>query len=414
MKWFKQLFKGNAKTMENKTSVKYYTRELGGIVSLTNNAIVHSLDQHGNWFSNQPAISMFIDEPVDFVELTPAEIETIIAERKKPKQDGTNITEKTDLLAQIPQITELIPLLFAVDFLDQASYDSLHIKDFVHITPTLGLIEDYKTMTVMGNCYLVAFTDMNQLEKGPRSTFRTMRPDEYVQRIKDMPFDGIVVNPFDEDNRKIIGKSVVQEAALLQQLENALSDKEKNNISTVKNIIAAAAQQHNNAAAAVENNTRRMTDEELLAIFAEYFAPNTHIYSQPSSPKSIAYFDAIIGAKSEMLNNPSLFSKATKREPSELVDMCNNPIPGITNSLICGLIFCMGKYSVIPSHILCADFAATIPHCIAVYLLVTAQKLPAENRKQTISTGDGVDEQPLNKALSALSVCDPHWRYLLV
>ena len=133
--------------------------------------------------------------------------------------------------------------------------------------------------------------------------------------------------------------------------------------------------------------------------------------TDPDSPKFKAYFEVVNAATLEMLNNPKLYNQATKREQAELVTMCNNRVPGVTNSLICGLIFSVGKYAVVPSSLLCVDFAAAIPNCIAVYLLLTAQKLPANNRKQKISVGDGVDKQAFEKAMNTLSICDPNWKY---
>ena len=163
--------------------------------------------------------------------------------------------------------------------------------------------------------------------------------------------------------------------------------------------------------AAVEEGAKYLSDSELQRIFYEYFAPNMEFYMHPGSPKYLAYFNAINTATVEMLENPGLYYKATKREWAELVKMNTNRIPGLTNQLICGLIFCMGKYAVVPSSMLSADFAKAIPNCIAVYLLLTAQKLPVGERKQRIDAGDGVNKKPLQSAMDALSVCDPNWSY---
>jgi hypothetical protein len=71
----------------------------------------------------------------------------------------------------------------------------------------------------------------------------------------------------------------------------------------------------------------------------------------------------------------------------------------------------LGKYAVVPSRLLCVDFAAAIPNCIAVYLLLTAQKLPVDNRKQAISIGDGVNKQAFEEAMNTLKICDPKWSF---
>jgi hypothetical protein len=169
--------------------------------------------------------------------------------------------------------------------------------------------------------------------------------------------------------------------------------------------------EYNAKVAAVESGTNYLSNEAMQEIFAEYFAPNIEFYSQPDSPQYIAYFSAINAATLEMLNNKQLYRQATKRDWQELAAMLQNRVPGVTNSIICGLIFSMGKYAVVPDIVLCVDFAETIPNCIAIYLLLTAQKKPADRRTQIIDAGDGADKQPLTRAMNNLNVCDLNWKY---
>lgn len=187
--------------------------------------------------------------------------------------------------------------------------------------------------------------------------------------------------------------------------------KPSSSISSTKSILSAVHEEYDKQASNVENSFHRLTDDELLAIFVEYFAPNTDFYDPANRDKFKAYFGAINDAILEMLNNPQLFRQATKREPAELLSMYNHRVPGLTNSLLCGLIFIMGKFAVVPSAILCVDFVEAIPNCIAIYLLLSAQKLPPENRTAMIDAGDGVDKNPFMKAMNTLSVCDPNWKY---
>ena len=65
--------------------VKYYRREHGGIVRLTDKVIVHSLSGLGEWIPNQYAYSMFVDEIVDFEEISAKTVQNIIDERKGRK-----------------------------------------------------------------------------------------------------------------------------------------------------------------------------------------------------------------------------------------------------------------------------------------------------------------------------------------
>ena len=193
--------------------------------------------------------------------------------------------------------------------------------------------------------------------------------------------------------------------------ETRVVHKTSNEISFIKQMIDHTNQQHADNVAALENGTGYLSNEELIKIFIEYFSGNMEIFKEPGSPTWNAYFNAINTATVEMLNNPVLYNKATKREHNELVGMNNNRIPGFTNQLICGLIYSVGKYAVVPSNLLCADFADVIPNCIAVYLYLIAQKMPADNRIQAISVGDGVNKQPFVEAMESLRICDPNWQF---
>ena len=90
----------------------------------------------------------------------------------------------------------------------------------------------------------------------------------------------------------------------------------------------------------------------------------------------------------------------------ELVD---NPVPGLTNIKICGLMFLMGRFAVIKDIVYCVDFIQMIPNCIALYLFLIAQKQPRERRTQLLDVGVGMDKRGLSDALNILKVCDPQW-----
>lgn len=157
-----------------------------------------------------------------------------------------------------------------------------------------------------------------------------------------------------------------------------------------------------------ESRTRALTEQELQVIFVEYFAKNTEFYTQPGTAKHQAYFGAINAATAEMLNNPQLFAQATKRDPGELQEIIDAKKP-LSSVLIAALIFCVGEYAVVKDAMYCVDFSEMIPNCIALYLLLIAQKQPKDNRKQAIDAGNGTDVRPLTNAVNALSVCDPDW-----
>lgn len=189
--------------------------------------------------------------------------------------------------------------------------------------------------------------------------------------------------------------------------------KEKSNLQNTEQIINIIQQQQlsfQQKARCKERNDP-ISLNELMQIFSEYFAPNTEFYSVPGSAKSTAYFMVVNAARNEIVQNPSLFHAATKWTPAQLAEWVSNPIPGVTNSLICALIFTMGSYAVIRDVVYCVDFCEAIPNCIALFLLLTAQKLPSEKRKMLIDAGDGSNAKALIHAMNTLSVCDPSWRF---
>lgn len=299
---------------------------------------------------------------------------------------------------------ELPNLYVAMDMLDRTGYDLLTIKQFVHFNLKSGVYEDFKTLISSGKRFIVAYSELEQIKKGPPTLYRYLTPEEYLPIIDKMPFEGIIVNPFDTNTRKVIPKLILNEAEALR-IQQQSQTKE----------VRTSETEYDDQIACIENSIQLMTDGELLMIFEHFFAPNTDFFLHPDSPKYKAYFDTINTAVFETMKNPALYKKATKREPSEFLDMLKNRIPGYTNMIICALIFCMGRYAVTPSStILCVDFSEQIPNCIALYLLLTAQLLIAENRMQLIDAGDDTNKQPLADAMSVLSVCDANWEFMIL
>ena len=162
-----------------------------------------------------------------------------------------------------------------------------------------------------------------------------------------------------------------------------------------------------------KESSGKVSENELTKLYLEYFAPNKDFYSVLGSPKFQAYFQVVNAARDEMFQNPQLFSAATKWTVQELVDLVNNPKPMITNLLVCGLIFKVGDYAVIRDALYCVDFCEAVPNCIALYLLLTAQKLPADKRKMFIDAGDGSDSTALSAAMETLKTCDPDWSFTI-
>lgn len=168
-------------------------------------------------------------------------------------------------------------------------------------------------------------------------------------------------------------------------------------------------QQNFNKAVDEKEQVSSVPVDELINIFETYFVPNKSFYTTPGSPSFNTYFKAINMARDEMLTHLGLFIQATGWTPNQLADILERPKPGVTNMLICGLIFKMGAFAVIKSAIYCVDFSEEIPNCVALYLLLIAQQMPEERRKMMIDAGEGTDTKPLKAALDALRTLDSSW-----
>ena len=178
----------------------------------------------------------------------------------------------------------------------------------------------------------------------------------------------------------------------------------------VKKILSQQKQAFDSLAAG-KSPAEKVSEQTLMEIFATYFAPNKDFYSVPDSDKFKAYFNAVNAARDEMFREQGLLKEATKWSSEELADLVKNPKPGITNMMICSLIFLMGQFSVIKQAVYCVDFSEKIPNCVALYLLLIAQKQPKDKRTQIIDAGDGTNRKPLTDAMNALKVCDSNWDY---
>lgn len=191
------------------------------------------------------------------------------------------------------------------------------------------------------------------------------------------------------------------------------SKSEKNTNKTVgqvNNIQKGLQQQYFNLTNAKIANGP-VSKQELINIFNTYFVPNPDFYSVPGSDNFKAYFGAINAARDEIISNQRLFMQATGWSMEELIELLNSNVPDITNALICGLIYKLGEFAVVKSVVYCVDFSETIPNCVALYLLLIAQKLPIDKRSMVIDAGEGTNKGPLMNAINALKGLDENWNY---
>lgn len=70
-------------------------------------------------------------------------------------------------------------------------------------------------------------------------------------------------------------------------------------------------------------------------------------------------------------------------------------------------VLSMGKYSIVPSVLLCIDFVEIMPYCIAIALLFLAYS--GDKKTQLLDTGDGADITEFKKALDLLTPCCETW-----
>ena len=176
--------------------------------------------------------------------------------------------------------------------------------------------------------------------------------------------------------------------------------------------LQSAPDSHFDALAQEKVPKDKLTESSLVETFVSYFAPNTGFYA-PGSPKAAAYFGAVNAAKIEILNQEMLLSAATKWSKEEYATLLRNPPPGIGNMQICGLIFKMGEFAVVKDMVYCVDFADRIPNCIALYLLLIAQKQPENQRTQILDTGSGTNTTAFSNAVNALRICDSNWKCMI-
>lgn len=181
----------------------------------------------------------------------------------------------------------------------------------------------------------------------------------------------------------------------------------QNEINDYAKVISSAEERL--AQKAEEKENQSLNKDDLLKIFSTYFAPNKDFYSVPNSDKFTAYFNAINSATEEIIKDRALLSAATGWTVQQLGEVFNEKNTSVKNMNICALIFLVGKYSVIKDCVYCVDFADRVPNCIALYLLLIAQKQPQDKRGQMLDAGDGCDNRALSEAIQSLKICDPAW-----
>ncbi|MCL2165349.1 MAG: hypothetical protein FWH55_13415 [Oscillospiraceae bacterium] len=163
------------------------------------------MDDKKNVFKNLTgSIPMFYPKvPIGKIEAMSPACQPSIEERQLNK---ASIVEE---LNQIPRLSELPPLYFAVDkLIAETSINTLAVKDFVY-KKSENDIYDFKTMSVLGQRHLVAYNDLQELKNGPKTGYLYLTPKQYLPIICKMPFEKIIVNPFYKQNCLLIERALV-------------------------------------------------------------------------------------------------------------------------------------------------------------------------------------------------------------
>lgn len=188
--------------------------------------------------------------------------------------------------------------------------------------------------------------------------------------------------------------------------EETVAESEDN----IVNDAMSRQQEHYNSLVQEKGTDDIVSENELIQIFSTYFAPNKTFYT-PGSVGTPVYFSAINAAKIELLQNCNLLTAATRWSAEHYKELVQNPPPGLGSMMICGLIFKTGEFAVVKDMVYCVDFSEAIPHCIALYLLLIAQKQPNDQRVQIIDAGTGTNRAPLTAAMNDLRILDPKWDF---
>lgn len=226
------------------------------------------------------------------------------------------------------------------------------------------------------------------------------------------------------DEPKKLGTATVQSSAEMKNEAelNALLEKvEKRQKAASLQELCAAAEAVSKAgmadlkALAAEKDARPpVTEAELLQYDAEYFAPVLSRIIEKGGAMHQAYSHAFALAKTELLRQPKLFALATKWESGRVRELLESPKSPDTDRLVRGLVFRVGDYCVLHSAMLCADACDLAPNCIALYLLLTAERLPEAERRQRIDAGDGTDKTAFTTAMESLRVIDQAWHFTIM
>ena len=93
---------------------EFFLRELGGVARLVNKVTYYSLDENGEWIHNQRAISMFVDDPCEYIRLSEDETKAIIDAIKctKARESRTKHDRLEPSLKTIKHLTALCKRVF--------------------------------------------------------------------------------------------------------------------------------------------------------------------------------------------------------------------------------------------------------------------------------------------------------------
>ena len=112
---------------------EFFLLEGGGVARLVDKVTFYSLNENGEWIHNQRAISIFVDDPKDYIRLSENEVNAIIdaflcqkfIHERTPKPSPTTVKELTALRKRVymPKARERLETLLKSIQVEESAHD---------------------------------------------------------------------------------------------------------------------------------------------------------------------------------------------------------------------------------------------------------------------------------------------------
>lgn len=175
------------------------------------------------------------------------------------------------------------------------------------------------------------------------------------------------------------------------------SKKKKENTTPV----ASAPKAEAAAAPAVSTTNHNLTD-----VYQQYFT------NLPFTPETLPAYAALLeAATAEADANRAVTIPATECDNATLDRLAAKATPEDMAQQLAAA-FKTGEFGlIIEDNVYSVDFIDRVPHCVALAILLLAQKLPAGIRQLVIELEPGTPLGTFGDALNQIQLCDPSLRF---